>query len=172
MTQPAMKLIDCKRCGAKCKIEALPQSKARMLKRAASAGLCVNCAVHDWLRNTYPVNMLLAESGPKALQFEHIRRQFADIMKIAGADAKFDEINWDMIIANWNLPFVRKVKARAENPCSQKQLDDITSGKRLAFGPQQRPKPDPLGGKTTITSFEEVNLLELGLGGRLRDCLR
>jgi len=167
-----METTYCQRCRAKCKIEPLPQSNVKMLKRSHNKGLCVNCAVHDWLRNTYPVNMLLAQSGPKALQFEHIRQQFRDIMKTAKADADFSEIDWDTIIKNWSLPFPGKVKARAENPCGQQELDEIASGKRRAFGRFDPEEPDPLRGKPTITSFEELNLLESGLGDEFRDCLK
>jgi hypothetical protein len=125
---------ECKRCGKLCKVEPLPESNAKMLRRSQNIGLCVNCAVHDWLRNTYPINIILAESGPKGLELPHIQQQFASIMKIAGADAQFDEIDWNAIISNWNLSFPTKVKARAENPCSQKMLDEISSGKRSGLG--------------------------------------
>ena len=118
-----METTNCQRCGAKCAVTPLRESNAKMLKRAKGSGLCVNCAVHDWLRNTYPVNILLAQSGPKALQFEHIRQQFANIMKSQKADAEFGEINWDAIIKNWALPFKNKIKKTAANPVSQEELD-------------------------------------------------
>jgi len=37
-------------------------------------------------------------------------------------------------------------------------------GKRPGLGKRRSPKPDPLGGKMTITSFDELNLLSPGLG--------
>jgi hypothetical protein len=94
-----------------------------MLRRAAGPGLCINCAAHDWLRNTYPANLLLAQSGPKSLAFPHIQEQFAGLMKMANSDARPDEINWQRIIDNWELPFPNKVRARAENPADQEELD-------------------------------------------------
>lgn len=168
-----MEATYCRRCGAKCKIDPLPQSNAKMLKRSRNKGLCVNCAVHDWLRNTYPVNILLAQSGPKALQFEHIRQQFLGIMKTAKSDAEFGEIDWDLIIENWDLPFPNKVRPSSANPCNQLELDEIKSGKRRG--------PDGLAGRNTvmgiaergpITSFEQLNELEPGFGDILRDNLK
>ena len=114
----------CGRCGVKCKVDPKAGSRAKMLKRDKSPkGLCVNCAVHDFLRNTYPANLLLAQSGPKSLAFPHIQEQFAGIMRSRCSDALPDEIDWDVIIENWDLPFRHKLKRTATNPVSQEDLD-------------------------------------------------
>ena len=114
----------CLRCGAACKVAPVPGSTATMLKRGRTPkGLCVNCAVHDWLRNTYPANLLLARSGPKSLAHPHIQEQFAGLMTMAGSDARPDEIDWERIVANWDLPFPTKLKPSATNPVSQQELD-------------------------------------------------
>jgi len=116
--------IRCQRCGAHCKVVGPRNSKAKMLRRSKEPkGLCINCAVHDFLRNTYPVNLILAGSKPEVLRFEHIQQQFTDIMRAAGADAEPDEIDWEAIIANWDLPFKSKIKATVMNPASQDVLD-------------------------------------------------
>jgi len=130
-----MEIMYCQRCGAECVINPPKESNAKMLKRAKGGGLCVNCAVHDWLRNTYPVNILLAQSGPKALQFEHIRQQFADIMKSQKADAEFGEIDWDAIIKNWELPFPNKVKPSNTNPYRKTTINKIICGDCLQILP-------------------------------------
>ncbi|KKN74456.1 hypothetical protein LCGC14_0390760 [marine sediment metagenome] len=121
-TAGAPETVDCPRCGQRCRVDLLPGSKAKMLRRSKK-GLCANCAVHDWLRNTYPPNIILAQSGPKVLLFEHIQTQFAEIMKMGFADAKPDEIDWQKIVDNWELPFKNKVKATGMNPASQDVLD-------------------------------------------------
>lgn len=114
----------CGRCGKKCKVEPLKDSKSRMLRRGkVPKGLCVNCAVHDWLRNTYPVNLLLARSGPKSLALHHIQKQFEGIMKSQCSDAMPDEIGWQAIIDNWDLPFPTKLKSSNINPVDQEELD-------------------------------------------------
>lgn len=117
-------IIHCERCGARCKVAGPRNSDAKMLRRSREPkGLCVNCAVHNWLRNTYPPNILLAQSGPKVLLYPHIQEQFTGLMLVGMADAQPDEINWNLIVENWELPFPKKVKATATNPCSQEVLD-------------------------------------------------
>ena len=123
MEEKGMEVI-CERCKAPCKAAGLQNSKAKMMRHSkVPKGLCVNCAVHDWLRNTYPVNMILAGSGPTILAYPHIQKQFTEIMRVGLADAQPDEINWGLIIENWDLPFKSKVKATALNPSSQAVLD-------------------------------------------------
>ena len=115
---------NCQRCGVKCRVDPVANSKARMVKRSkVPKGLCINCAVHDTLRNLYPANMLLASSGPRGLAFPHIQEQFAGILKSALSDARPDEIDWDTIIENWDLPFPYKLKRSATNPVDQAELD-------------------------------------------------
>jgi hypothetical protein len=145
-----------------------------MLRRSKEPkGLCVNCAVHDFLRNTYPANILLAQSGPKALVHPHIQEQFAGIMKVGMADAVPDEINWNLIIENWDLPFPHKIKPSSTNPCSQLEFDEIASGKRPGIGDLAFQKRQTVcGDDLTITSFEQLNELEPGLGDDLKKCQR
>lgn len=163
---------NCERCGARLKVDTPRSSNAKMLRRSKEPkGLCVNCAVHDFLRNTYPPNILLAQSGPKVLLFPHIQEQFAELMKEGHADAKPDEIVWERIVENWALPFPKKIKTSGMNPCNQQELDEIAAGKRPGLGSLGPPVPDPLGGKMTITSFEELNKIKPGLGDQLKNCL-
>ena len=116
--------INCERCKARCKVDVPRSSNAKMLRRSKEPkGLCVNCAVHDWLRNTYPVNMIFTTLSPDALRLEHIQQQFTEIMRLGFADAEPDEIDWEAIITNWDLPFKNKVKGTAANPASQAVLD-------------------------------------------------
>lgn len=118
------RVINCERCKAPCRIAGPRNPDAKMLRRGKEPkGLCVNCAVHDWLRNTYPPNILLAQSGPKVLLHPHIQKEFTGIMRVGMADAKPDEINWEAIVENWDLPFKNKVKGTRTNPASQKELD-------------------------------------------------
>ena len=115
---------NCQRCGALVKVDPLDGSKAKMLKRSKDVkGLCINCAVHDWLRNTYPLNLLLAKAGPRGLALTHIQEEFAGIMKLQISDAVPDEIGWQAIIDNWELPFPTKLKRTAINPVDQAELD-------------------------------------------------
>jgi len=119
-------IVLCARCSARCKNMPVPNSKAKMLKRGVGekGSLCISCAVHDWLRNTYPVNRILAGmQNPKYLLLPHIQEQFTGIMRAGFSDARPDEIDWQLIVDNWDLPWPNKVKATAMNPMSQELLD-------------------------------------------------
>jgi hypothetical protein len=143
----------CDRCGRMLRVAGPHNPDARMLVRAKEPhGYCINCATHDWLRNTYPVNMQLAEKGPRILLYPHIRELFGYLLQTANADAKLDEINWNLIVENWELPFPDKVKPSGMNPVTQRDLDDLAAGKKKAFGNWPR-EPDPLPGVQTITSW-------------------
>ena len=122
----------CTRCDAKLKIQPIAKSKATMLRRAqGSKGYCLACAVQDWLRNTYPVNLLLARSGPKALTHPDIQKQFFEIAVAQHTDATFAEIDWQRVIANWDLPFPTKVRVRPENPMDEEAIADCVNRERI-----------------------------------------
>jgi len=166
------KHIHCNRCKARCKVAGPGNPNAKMLRRSKEfKGLCINCAVHDWLRNTYPVNILLAQSGPKSLLYPHIQEQFTGIMQTALADALPDEINWELIVENWDLPFPHKMKPSPTNPCTEQEFDDIRTGKCLGLETMGQPTLLEMADKMTITSFEEMNQLSPGLGDKLKRCL-
>ena len=162
--------VECQRCGQRCRVSETPGKKAKMLRFAEGPGLCVNCAVHDWLRNTYPVNMLLAQSSPKSLLLPHIQQQFEGIMRVGFADAKPDEIDWQRIVENWELPFPKKIKPSCMNPCDQKELDAIKAGTHPGLG--RRKAVCDIAKEGPITSFEQLNELKPGLGDELRRCVK
>jgi hypothetical protein len=113
----------CGRCGRPYKVNPVPGSQATMLKCAdRPKGLCINCAVHNELRHLYPANLILARSGPKALVVPDMQQEFFEICRHAGTDARFEEIDWQAIIANWELPFSTRLKRTATNPVTEEEL--------------------------------------------------
>ena len=164
----------CDRCGARLQVGPAPGSEAKLLRRSkVPKGFCINCAVHNFLRNTYPPNIQLAESGPDILLIPHIQTVFAGIMKAGFADANPDEIDWQRIVDNWELPFSKDVKTSAMNPCSQKEIDEIAAGTRPGLGAISETSETSLLVKNrgVIRSFEELNELKPGLGDELRRCV-
>jgi len=105
--------------------------------------------------------MMLARSGPKNLLFDHIQKSFEGIMKVALADALPDEINWEMVVGNWDLPFSNKVKPTATNPCTQKELDDIAAGKERTVEELQQIAVDKRKQVRTATA-EMIDLIKKG----------
>ena len=98
----------CERCGARCRVVGPGQPDARLLKYSASGGLCVNCATHDWLRTTPPLNSQIAKQGPRILLHPHVRDLFGQLLRAGNADANLDEINWNLIVENWELPWQKE----------------------------------------------------------------
>lgn len=139
-----------------------------MLRRSkTAAGYCINCATHDWLRNTYPVNIELARAGPRMLLYPHVRTLFAELLCTARSDARIDEINWNLIVENWELPFLDPVKATAMNPCSQQELD------RIAAEPEAQQRAvafecSLLEKDAVIRSFDDLDRIDPGLGTNLK----
>jgi len=93
-------------------------------------------------------------------------------MKVGLADAKPDEIDWDRIVENWDLPFKKKIKSSAMNPCSQREIDEIAKGTRPGLGYTAPTKSNPvLNNNGLITRFEQINEVIPGLGNQLKRCL-
>ena len=95
----------CKRCGTPCAVAEMRNEDARFLRHAkVPEGYCPSCAVAEWL-----FVMGLRESSipnPEALRLPHVQEQMAVILKGARADMVPAEIDWEHVIAHWNLPFV------------------------------------------------------------------
>ena len=109
----------CERCRFPTRIGPPPSSDAALLRRTAlSHGFCANCAVTVWLQLTAPLNRLLCESphGPQMLLAPHVQQHFLAIMRAGNADMHPEEIDWDRIVAQWELPLERPtalIRARA-----------------------------------------------------------
>jgi hypothetical protein len=127
------------------------------------------------LRNTYPPNIQLAESGPGILLLPHLQKIFTNIMRAGFADAVPEEIDWQMIVFNWELPFREKVKPSASNPCDQDELDAIAAGTHPGHG-EHRIRASVGGAlkarKELDRSFEGLNKIMPGLGDSLKNCLQ
>jgi len=119
--------------------------------------------------------MQLAESGPKVLLLPHMHGIFTDVMRAGFADANPDEIDWQLMVDNWDLPFSKKVKPSASNPCSQEELDAIKAGTHPGYG-QGRFRASVSGAlkarKELDRSFEGLNELMPGLGDHLKKLAR
>ena len=170
---------NCSRCSARCQVAPKRNSNAKMLRKSATpGGLCVNCAFHDWLRNTYPVNMLLDEIGPKILLYPHIREMIAGIMQSQNADATIDEINFNLIVENWELPRAHKVRGSAMNPYNPERDGPANRARRQEAlkrmnesdeEHRRREARDNL--PMTLHSFDQLNVLEDGLGDALKNAM-
>jgi hypothetical protein len=48
---------------------------------------------------------------------------YLELLQMAGTDVTAEEIDWNAIIANWELPFPTPMKRTATNPVTQEELD-------------------------------------------------
>lgn len=109
-------LVPCSRCGIECRVAPKPESRALMLRAAEiPQGHCVNCAITHWLMCCYPLNTILDEKGPESLLRPGETERIAPILAVFHADASPDEIDWERVVANWELP-LPPIEPTATNP--------------------------------------------------------
>lgn len=100
-----MTLCNCSRCGQPCHVGGPKNEDARLLRRAKTPrGYCATCAATQFLKTTLPLSEILREKGPEILLCPHITAQFAAVMRSGGSDADPSEIDWNRLVANWELP--------------------------------------------------------------------
>jgi hypothetical protein len=96
-------IATCQRCGKICQ-GGVGNPEARLLKRASS-GLCVNCVITQFLKTTEPLSIVLNQVGVKAFYNPDVQAQISQLLKVGHSDASLYEIDWQVVIKNWDLPF-------------------------------------------------------------------
>lgn len=93
----------CKRCGRPA-LGGDGNPDARMLRRART-GVCVDCGVVQFLQRVANTNVLgtVDRALPDGLRLPHVQEQFAKMMVAGGSDARPDEIDWERVIAVWDI---------------------------------------------------------------------
>ena len=94
----------CRRCGVLGR-SGTGNPDSRPFHRAVE-GLCVNCAVTEFLKSLEVLDGMT--SLPQALLLPHVQQQFANIMVAGHCDASPSEINWQAVVDQWDLPMPRK----------------------------------------------------------------
>lgn len=109
----------CSRCGVARKVVETAPEDARLLSHAVlpeASGSCFDCAVTGFFKN----DTLLAQAveinplGKQMLLDPRVQQQFAGALQAAGADVKPEEINWQRVYDNWELPVPKGRKSREE----------------------------------------------------------
>jgi len=109
MNQISLNQTNCVRCGAPCQPgESINNPTARPFKRAKK-GLCANCAVTQFLLcdDMEPARLGLLKNGIEVLKNSAIQKQFTAILKVGCSDLQADEIDWNLVVRHWDLPFPR-----------------------------------------------------------------
>ena len=90
-------------------------ANARLLRHAdinEQNVLCVNCAVTKFLKTIETLHYGIEKNGVNILRRPDGQQGFTDIMLTGNADAQSEEIDWDIVINQWDLPFPKKRRAR------------------------------------------------------------
>ncbi len=112
-TRPMTK---CERCGKLIALAAERRNEDSYPFRLAKVpkGVCANCVMTQFLYNTYPINMQIDEAGPELLLKPGIREAFLSSGLLAHSDLNIDEVDWERVVANWDLPV--KIQRSGMNP--------------------------------------------------------
>ena len=97
---------NCVRCGLRCQPGKRGDPKARPFQ-GAEKGLCADCAVtHLFLSPDFEMIRLgLLKHGLEVLRIPAIQNQFAEALIVGKSDLQIEDISWDRVIKQWNLPF-------------------------------------------------------------------
>jgi hypothetical protein len=102
-------LCRCERCAvwvrvAETRNEA-PTAWVSILRHAKEpSGLCINCAVTEWVRSWQGIPLLLDDYGPQVLLMPEWQASVPRLLELAGCDARAEQINWQRVVENWGLP--------------------------------------------------------------------
>lgn len=72
--------------------------------RAAEFGVCLECGVVEFIQGLAHMHSPGTFPGlPEALRLPHVQEQFARLMAVGQSDANPADINWDRVIAVWDV---------------------------------------------------------------------
>lgn len=103
----AGKRANCLRCGIECVVAPTANRAGRPLQHADGVGYCAACAITEYLKTELDVSYLLPPGVTvcEALRAPHVQQQFQRLFEVGRADISESQINWERVIANWDLPF-------------------------------------------------------------------
>jgi hypothetical protein len=102
---------NCLRCAARCVVAETRNDAARVVSHADGDGLCHNCIVTQTLKSISLMHSAILPAGTtwqSALRLPHIQEQFSRLLVAGKADLCGDQIDWDEVAANWDLPMPGK----------------------------------------------------------------
>ncbi len=96
----------CERCERLCVVAPSANPQGRPMRRAqVPKGMCPNCIL-TWFLQSPPLNALLTD--PAMLRLPHVQTQVGNILRAGQSDLSLQEVDWDIVIANWALPMKQR----------------------------------------------------------------
>ena len=99
-------MANCERCGRECQ-GGVGNPAARLLRKAQK-GLCANCAVTAFLTDTEPIAGILKRGNILMLLNPMVQEQFGNILISGNSDASLRDVNWDVVVSQWDLPMPKR----------------------------------------------------------------
>ena len=101
--------IPCVRCGKMCRPAESNNPNARPFRKAKK-GLCENCVVTQFLLcdDLEVLRIGLLRNGIEVLKNPNIQNQFSQILKVGRSELLAENIDWDTVIEQWDLPFPKR----------------------------------------------------------------
>lgn len=105
----------CSRCARLLQVGGPGSPDARLLKRTTKTdGYCANCSATQFLKTTPVLVEMMNLRGPEVLLNPMVQAQFSRIMQSGNADAMPTELDWQLVVKNWDLPVLGERKARKQ----------------------------------------------------------
>ena len=108
-------ITHCLRCRRPCR-HGTPDPTKRAILKTQGDGLCPNCVVTHFLLGIAPIRETIMGhparggivpavpgKGPAVLRLPHIQAQLGRIL--AFTQLSLGEVDWEVVIANWDLPW-------------------------------------------------------------------
>jgi hypothetical protein len=100
----------CQRCGDLGRAEHSSKPSARPFRKSLR-GNCAACIVVLFFKSEDGVGFALPENfDPEGLRLPHLRQQFARMLAVGNSELTPDQVNWDAVIAKWNLETERLIQ--------------------------------------------------------------
>jgi hypothetical protein len=139
----------CSRCGVPVKVATARRADAEILRLSKTTdGVCANCAVTQFLYNTYPANSIIDERGPEMLLSPGIGEAFISSGLMDRADMDIREVDWKAVVANWDLPV--KIAKDPRNPYRMGEAKDAKR-RRAMFPIRQTEEEQKAGISSALT---------------------
>src|SRR5216117_3475392 len=105
--EDACKRAPCSRCGRECRVATKTNLTARPIRLANIGGTCANCALTEFLNGeVVDISALLPPGAlvKEALRLGHVQRSILRVMAVGQTGLKPEEVDWELVIRNWDLP--------------------------------------------------------------------
>jgi hypothetical protein len=101
----------CQRCGFGPLVGGEGRPDALLLRRAHE-GVCVSCAITQFIKSTPAMMMGIERNGVEMLRDGRFGPSWARLMATGKSDATAAEIDWNRVVDNWDLPDPKPRRAR------------------------------------------------------------